>query len=269
MVSLYGSDNIFKTESFKKQAKSTMLKRYGVENPSQSEIFVAKKSATMLENFGVSHHAQREECRKNFSENNPMYDKAVRRKQRKTNKEKYGFANASKNPEVIAKIHATHIARYGCNAGALVHESERYKCKTIVDRFGVEHKVQGYEDRVIKYLSKIRFITKIVTGSLNVGKVTYKKITGQSAQYYPDIVVITTKSTKHLIEVKSDFTLFNHLREGYFDNCLLKFAAATRYMKKRGGCFWLYYYDSKGKLFRVKNPTCEQDLIAAGVINPF
>ena len=269
IVSLYGSDNIFKTEIFKKQAKKTMLSLYGVENCSQSKVFVAKKSATMLENFGVAHHTQTEEYRKNFSENNPMYDKDNKKKQRKTNKKKYGFTNASKNPEVIAKINATHLERYGCNAGALVAESLKYKAKLVTDRFGIEHRVQGYEDRAVKYLSKIGFITKITTGSRNVGNIFYKKSCGTAAKYYPDMVVTTTKGNKHLIEVKSDFTLFNPLGEGYFINCLLKFAAATRYMKKRGGCFWLYYYDSKGKLFRVKNPTCERDLTDAGVVNPF
>ena len=262
----YGVDNIFKCEEFKSHIKEVMQSRYGVDNPSQAEHIKKKKRKTFTKHYGVDHYSKTEEYKQRFSENNPMYDIVSKARQKRTNLVRYGVSNPSYNEQVVEKIKQTHIDRYGCNAGALVSYATRFKFKEVTDKFGTTHLVQGYENRAIDYLSSLSFITSIVTGPTNIKRISYVNSRGKKSHYYPDILVTTKSGAEHLIEVKSSLTLFNKLRSGYYENAILKFAKATKYMKKRGGCFWVYYYADNGDFYRIKNPeTSEQICEALGV----
>lgn len=268
MQDRYGAKNANEVKEFKEKAKDTLQRNYGVSNASHSPEIQAKKVETSLKKRGVRHHSMDQEYKEQMVKNNPMYEEENKERLKKTNLERYGVENASKNKEVIKKIERTHQERYGCNAGALAELQPN--AKTVVDRFGVKHTVVGYEHLAVEYLSGKKQITRIDTVSRDIGGINYVNAKGKRTKYYPDMRFYVGSSGKpHLVEVKSKNSLLRGNGEpDYFENCMLKFAAATQYCRKAGGNFWLFLYvgqHTDPKLVKIKNPTCVQDLLDAGV----
>lgn len=266
MMDRYGVANANDNPDFVKKAKETLRKNYGVDSPFHSQELQQRAAETSLKKRGVRHHSQTEEYKRNFSLNNPMHDSKAKKKLERTNLKRYGNVNASKNKEVIAKIEKTHQERYGCNAGALAELQPN--AKQVTDRFGVEHYVQGYENLALMKLSKSANVISIVSRAKDIGTIEYQTARGKRKVYYADLLA-KTKGGEHRIEVKAPYTLFTTVE--YFDDCIRKFRAATRYMKRKGGTFWLFMYvgqHQKPKLIRIKNPTCIQDIIDAGISVP-
>ncbi len=231
----YGVEEANHAPAIARKKLRTFRRNYGVDNPSQVESVKAKKTATMQANFGASHWAKVVES--HFDTNNPMKHKAIKDKIKATCMSKYGVDNPSKHADTKAKIKATHIERYGMpNVG---HKPHMYSRKKFVDRFGVKHIVQGYEPQAIEWLQRKLSIVRIVSASAKLPQVKYH-LNGKSHVYHPDLVIYT-ESTRHLIEVKSEFTIRLDA-----DRLQAKFDAAQKFMEKRNGNFWVIVITKTG-----------------------
>lgn len=255
--------------------KATFMRNYGVDNPSKSPEVTLAKRKTMRRHFKENHWTQTPEARDAFSERNPMYEDGVQDKQEATNLVRYGHTNPGGTPKVQRKIKSTMLDRYGVeNAYASKeiqakirssnlekHGTEFPGClpkfsflrKTVEDHTGKSHKVLGYEHHAIKWLDQDT-VQDITTSSIRLPKIQY--VHGKvKHKYLPDIGVTKQDGTKHLIEVKSRWTLSQQIKA-----VAAKCSAATDYMEQRGGTFWLFYYTNKLRLIRVKNPRALADI---------
>lgn len=243
----FGMEDPNKHPDIARKKVRTFRRVYGVDNPSQADSVKTKKQRTFTDNYGETHWAKTKAARKEFSTNNPMHSKKVRKKLRATCLEKYGVENPATLPATVAKIRKTCLRRYGVENGGLLL---KYKRKRIKDKNGVIHMVQGYEPQAIRWLNSVSMVSTITTERTKLPKIKYGNRT-----YYPDILVSTNKGER-LIEVKGSWPLRCCL-----DTNVAKFRAANAYMKKRGGQFWLFYFTDSGKLVRIKNPTTRRQLL--------
>lgn len=237
----FGVMDINQHPDIKKKKIKTFMKNYGVDNPSKSKDIVEKKRQTSLNTCGYAHHSQLPEYIENFKikMSNPEY----RKKQLKTNMLKYGVPYTVMAESVKEKIRATNMRKYGApNPGYLVGR------KIVTDKFGVKHKVQGYERKAIRRLQKLPWVKCLHTKRPLVPTVTYK-FNEEVKNYYPDFL-LEGKNKKVLVEVKGSWPLKNKL-----DVCVAKAKSATKFMKKSGGEYWFVYYTDKNKRVILINPT--------------
>ena len=110
---------------------------------------------------------------------------------------------------------------------------------------------QGFEDKVLRRLHEkgYRVATSRKLSFL------YKSPEGKERRYYPDILAVNPRSgQKHVLEVKSTWTLLhNHYGKSYISN-LAKFSTARKECKKRNWKFWLALVVNS-KIIFVENPT--------------
>ena len=223
----YGVKDPNVLDHVKEKVVESFQRKYGVANISQSNDIKEKKRQTFQKNYGEDHWTKTEEGKKYQSENSKSHLPEVQRKTVKTNIERYGVA---------------HPGARSTNSSM--------EC---TDKFGVKHLVQGYESRVIELLSSKNDVTNVLTDLALIPSIHYIH-NGVEATYYPDILYYT-KDSEYLVEVKSDWTLRKN-----FDKVVSKSCAATEYMNKRGGNFWLFHYTKKLVLHIVKNPMKDSDL---------
>ena len=262
----YGVKNAFQSAELMKKARNTMKERYGVENPSQSKEILDRKKETSLRNCGYSHWTQdpnqqdrlrpfsqktmkkaRNTMKERYGVENPFYLKSVQNRIKKTMLERYGATNIFGSEGFSERSAETCKERYGKYPWEM---NNPFGCKLYKDKNGKVHHVQGHEPWALGWLESRPYKVRVVTGSGNVPTIRYQ-INGKTHRYYPDIVAYT-KTTKKIIEVKSDYTLYK--AEGNWEINLAKFRAANKYCKKHGFEFWLYIF-ANGRFIRIKEPT--------------
>lgn len=146
----------------------------------------------------------------------------------KSYKDKTGYSNPSKNPEVESKKNRTSKQR-----------------RKFVSRTGDVHWCRGYEPFVLDFVdthSNVEcYTTK--TGTELLPTIEYSWADGTKHTYHPDIG-LKLKSGRHvIIEVKSVHTLFQHEEVNR-----RKFKAASKACAIRPGwVFWLAIYHPKTK----------------------
>lgn len=274
----YGVDNPSQNEAVKSLKRATFRKNYGADHWTQNtEVFKAsglafteemlnKASSTYYAKTGFKNPFQNpkvlEQVRattiKNLGVDNPFKSKEVAAQLRKTWLSKYGVDNPWKAPEIKQKIYDTNMVRYGVRHPQVM-PGVRHQFKQITDRFGVTHKVEGYEHEVIELFDKYRNVRKIVSSRKRVPSIPYKH-KGKHHRYYPDLIVHTT-TQKILVEVKSLYTL----GRGFWTN-ISKFREAVKRCKAVGGEFLLVVgKNAEGRFLCIKNPTTKRDLIRAGL----
>jgi len=82
-----------------------------------------------------------------------------------------------------------------------------FKFKNYTFPSGKIVKIQGYEDRTIDYLLKIRYKEKDLLVGNDVPKIHYN-FKGKDRRYFPDLLI---KSENMIVETKSLFTFRKHL----------------------------------------------------------
>lgn len=266
IVKRYGVKNAFQSKELMEKAAKTIRKRYGVNNVSQSEEIKQRKEDTSVLRCGHSHWTRDP----NQYEKLTPFTKESLDKARVTMMERYGVDNPFKSKKVQKRIKKTLLERYGVenifmsegfaekaietcikNHGKAPWEmSNAFRVKRYVDLNGDVHNVQGHEPWALGWLESRPYKVRVVTGSSKVPVIRYN-LNGEGHRFYPDIVAYT-KSTKKVIEVKSDFTLFK--LEGVWEKNLAKFRAANKYCKKHGFEFWLFIF-AGGRFIRIKEPT--------------
>lgn len=249
-----GVENPFQSENVKQQIRLTNMERYGSEAATRSPEVQAKRRATSIDRYGHDHWTKSPAMKAKV---NAFTDDSIR-KARRTCKRRYGVENPMSIPAVREGAKRTSLKRYGVeNAGGLA--CRRYKRKAYVDRFGVEHTVMGYEHLALKYFDKMKGVTSIVTGALEVPRYRFK-FEGRMRNYYPDLLIVKGKK-RIVVEVKSDYTMNLDVTLN-----VRKFLAATKRARSRGAEFWLLcYVGNKKRLVIAKNPSCLGDLEAAGI----
>jgi len=65
IISIYGVDNVSKSNDIKLQKTATTFSNYGVSYPLQSDIIKSKIENTMIEKYGVRHNSYRKETLEN------------------------------------------------------------------------------------------------------------------------------------------------------------------------------------------------------------
>ena len=251
-IKRFGVDNPRKAKSVKRKIKVAVRERYGVDNASQSDEVKAKKRATSKQRFGHEHWTK---CPEHFAQYGTPWDKERMAKARATCLKLYGVDNPWKLESVQEQIRLKHFEKYGANPGAVYNG---YARRVVVDRFGVRHIVQGYEDYAVKYFSKQKNVTRIVTKVRQLPRFRYTGTDKKLHNYHPDLKVVTN-STTHIIEVKSEWTLNMDL-----DKNIRKFRVASRSCLRKGFNFWVFVFRA-GKILKVRNPKTVQDLEDAGL----
>ena len=184
----------------KRKIKSSVRKRFGVDNASQSDVVKAKKRETSMQRFGHEHWTK---CPEHFALKGTPWDEKRLAKARATCLKLYGVDNPWKLESVQEQIRLKHFEKYGANPGAIYNG---YARRVTVDRFGVRHIVQGYEDYAVRYFSKQKSVAKIVTKVRLLPRFRYTGVDKKLHNYHPDLKVVTNTTT-HIIEVKSEWTL--------------------------------------------------------------
>lgn len=252
----FGTEDANNSLEIKEKKRSVFLKRYGVDNPSKARSVKDKKRQTFLDNWGAEHWTKA--ASSVFDYKNPMTGdqaKASKDKIRNTCLQRYGVDNASKRDAFKSFMREENRRR------ANESPNDKYRRKKIVDRFGTEHWVQGYEPQAIEWLQKKNSVTRIVSASRKLPRIRYQ-LKGKQHFYYPDLAVFTS-SHRHLIEVKSDLTITCGLE--VLD---AKFSAATKFMQKRGGKFGVLVVVNPTKTYLFENTSATQIVQELG-LTPF
>lgn len=233
-----------KAKATRDKVKSTLVERYGDDNPSRVDKFKKKRTRTIREKFGVDNAFQAK----------PLMEKA-----KDTMLERYGVDHSSRSPEIQEKRMATSQERGNKNSGRIK------KYTDFKDRFGVVHRICGFEDLAIAYFSNPKGITKnvksITSKVIEVPKYRYT-LNGTKHNYFPDLKVISGKS-EYIVEVKSPYTLALDLERN-----LKKFKVASRSCIRKGQCFILMVFKDRldTKPIIVRNPQGIMDLRNAGLV---
>jgi len=109
--------------------QETIQKKYNVNNISEILEVKQKKQDTCLKNFGVLW---------------PMQSDIVKAKSVETLLIKYGYDNASKNPDIIEKIKQTQIERYGAFY-MQTREGKEVLMKVCREKYGVDWYFESIE----------------------------------------------------------------------------------------------------------------------------
>jgi hypothetical protein len=233
-----------RSKSTRDKVKATNISRYGADNPSRVEKFKAKRNKTIKKKFGVD---------------NAFKSKKVMEKAKSTSLERYGVDHPAKSPEIREKMMATSQERGNKNSGRIK------KYTDFKDRFGVVHRICGFEDLAIAYFSNPKGVTKnvksITSKVIEVPKYRYT-LNGTKHNYFPDLKVVSGKS-EYVVEVKSPYTLTLDLERN-----LKKFKVASRSCIRKGQCFILMVFKDRSdtKPIIVRNPQGIMDLRKAGLV---
>lgn len=168
-----------------------------------------KRQKTDLERYGDINHINSKHCRQLTKEKlgveYPLQCKDILNKTFISYKEKTGYENPFKNPEVIEKMKQTKIKKYG----DLMKPTSHYKDFKFPS--GKIVKIQGYEDITLKELLLRLDENDIIVGRKEIenyiGKIFFFDSKGIKRIYYPDIYVI---SENKIYETKCQFTYDKH-----------------------------------------------------------
>jgi hypothetical protein len=144
----YGVENVFQLEEIKDKSKQTLLLKYGEYHPSRIPEIRKKIEQTNLERYGVKSLLEISTIRKKgydalvekyggyFSESEEFQKRKeeIFAKMRTTNKKRYGFESASKNPLVQEKRINTLLERYGVSSPAFLYEVQRKRKRSFHDK---------------------------------------------------------------------------------------------------------------------------------------
>jgi hypothetical protein len=195
LVELYGEDNYFKTEAFKKQNKEHWNSTHGVDHNMKIEEIKEKARQTSTQNHGVPYKFATPEIKAlalaAFLEKNedPAFRKMVRDKYKATCIKRYGVTHTSKCPTIMHKIMAAS-----------------YLTKEFIFPSGRLVGIQGYENFCLTYLMTEEKIEEddIAAGDYEVPTIKYYYADDDDSHtYYPDIYI---KSQNRIVEVKSEYT---------------------------------------------------------------
>lgn len=239
-----GTISYLETEEGKERFRQTCLKKFGVPYPLMAKPAQKKRTRTFQERYGVSHYSK---------------TKDFKTKYRETARSKYGVDHPMQSEETVKKLRSTSRDRYGVPYYSMTGKG--FKRTKVKDGFGRVHMVQGYEPRAIEVLSRLQNVQEIVSGSEALPIIPYTAKDGKTHRYFPDLLVRTSLS-EHLIEVKSSWTLRSY--DGGMTT-IRKAEAATKFMKKRGGHYWILVF-GHNVLTRLKDPTASdiKRLLAKG-----
>lgn len=164
------------------------------------------------------------------------------------------LADPKKHREAYEKKVATCIARYGVEH-PVVLPNVCHKFKVYTDKNGIEHKVQGYEDKALALIESKSRVQSIVSQKSKIRKLFPIQYDGDKI-YYPDLIV-KVKGDLRVVEVKSDYYLIKDL-----DKNIKKFHQCSKAIQQsRGRSFWLFLYERYGKFCAIiKNPTNKSDI---------
>jgi hypothetical protein len=182
------------TKEMLKKAANTYEARTGFRNPLHNPEVLEKVRKTNVERLGVE---------------NPFASKTIHEKIRKTNLERYGVEAASASPEVKAKIEQTNLERYGVEHPVVLPEF-RHQWKSFVDPNGIEHRVEGYEDKALKKLCALSSFSSVITERSSKRSLQYTDPRGKCRRYYPDIFLTTVKVILDSLEHIGDKRLSKH-----------------------------------------------------------
>jgi hypothetical protein len=167
----------------------------------------------------------------------PMKDPDVRAKVAKTWSKHFEGGHPSRDPVARQRMHG-------------------FGRKVATDVYGSTHRVQGYEDQVVKDL----ICSAVITDPNELPVIQYS-YGGQSRRYFPDLMALmpvgdgslcaASNYKQRLIEVKSVWTFLKD-----FDQNRAKFLAATAYALARlDMSFWVVVVLKDGTKIWCKNPT--------------
>lgn len=276
-----GVSNPSKSSEVKAKKRETFRKNYGHDHWTQNKevyeesglkfnkISIAKGRVTYLDKTGYANPAQNPEvqakmkatCYEKYGVTNPSKSPLVQARIVEAFMKKYGVANAFQSEEVKAKIRKTCRERYGVEHPTLLRGAFGQALKPVVDKQGVLHWVQGYEDLVVTGLSRLEKTKKIVTSRSKIPTIRYIKDVGTEHRYHPDILVETSKGIS-IIEVKSIYTLLAEWRMN-----IKKFRAAKEFCEERGFNFYVVV-KYRGRFVFVREPRFKKDFTDAGVKLP-
>jgi hypothetical protein len=224
---------------FKKAKNVRGYAKYcSVSCSSSSDAKKEKTETTMLARYGAKAYLGSVEGQNKF---------------RATNLRNNGVEYPSQSKAVQRKIRKSNIQKFGVPYWGMSNEA--FRRKRVVDKFGRVHKLQGYEPKAVDWMTSQPAVTEIISDFKIIPQIPYLTANGKSRTYYPDLLVRTTKGDQ-LVEVKSVWTFVGRDKG---QSSINKSIAATRYMTKRGGNFWLLVFKKDGLYFKVKNPTCVKD----------
>lgn len=275
MLERHGVDNASKSKKIKRKKQATSLENFGTTHWTKNSDMldqkhtpfnresIAKGRATSLDRHGYENAFDNPKVQdriaktnlKRYGVENPFDSDEIQRKAKNSVYLKYGVTNVFQSQEIQEQIRKTCLDIYGVEHPSTLAEYS-YRRKTVRDKFGIKHTVQGYEDQAVLVFSKMKNVTDIVTASKRLPKYRYVDKEGKEHRYYPDMAVRTQTST-NIVEVKSLYTLTRNLGTN-----LLKFRAAVKACKNKGHTFWVVMFHNK-QLYRAQNPTRVLDLVRA------
>lgn len=133
-IEKYGVDNIMKTEQGKENFKTAMKEKYGVEFSFQ--LPEVKEKAIKNAQSNNAKDKRKKTLLKTYGAENTFGSEEILEKIKCSNKEKYGYENPMKNPEVAAKGIETKKSIYGVDYGKMFYEKSR---ETSNSKFGCDN----------------------------------------------------------------------------------------------------------------------------------
>jgi hypothetical protein len=193
-----------------------------------------KKPECLKKGYGKNPHIPTQQERINLSkrmtENNPMFNKEISNRVRKTQKINGGGKLPIHSQESISKSLESRYDKYDTfSPRSKLFKSKEYQLpsKKIV-------KIQGYENKGLDFLLKTKEEDDIVIcGRKHFFRYIFE---GKNKIYYPDIYI---PSENLYIDVKSDYT---------YSNDLNKNLTKKETILSKGFNFQFWIFDAKGKL---------------------
>ncbi len=185
--------------SVDEKRKQTNLERHGVERPQQELPEIRRKfKRTMREKYGVTYGGE---------------SKALRKKAINTSLERYGTKYPSQSSEVQEKIRQTTFERFGVEH--VMQDREMFEQQQLsgfkAQEFEIDgktFKLRGAEHHAVHWLVnqgvKAKYI--LTTKAEGLPTIWYEDREGQERAYHPDAYV-KIKGKWYIVEVKSTFTL--------------------------------------------------------------
>jgi hypothetical protein len=207
-VEKHGVDNPMKLETVKKAQQLTCMKRYGVGNVLKNKDVYAKGVNTLESRYGVR---------------TPLQNAVIKQRKEDTCVERYGVPHNTQNPEILEKMLTSRST-----------SSEKW----YTDKWGVNHKVIGYEDKALYFFDNVAHnIVSLTTKTSKLPRYRYKDpIDGKLRNYFPDMLVCS-KTKNYIVEVKSIYTLNLDIEKN-----LKKFLVANKSCKRKNMQFVLLVY---------------------------
>lgn len=137
---LYGSSNVFASDTIKDRIKETLVVKYGVNHPGKSDIVKDKIKKTCVEKYGVT---------------NPAKSEDIKKKMRQTCQDKYGVDFVFQAENFKQNAAETYMKKYGVPHNVMtpehkqaIEEANRKPEKlkkfkdTLLERYGVSSPLQ-------------------------------------------------------------------------------------------------------------------------------